>query len=681
MSDSEDQEPEQDQAEGGNEEGQAAEPETLIDILTGQPVSLSAKNKLLQSVLRQLIDTYGFDRSDLRAGYRLTTAGKRQKTVDIAIVRRGTEAADENVERIVVCVVQKKRDKLRTLQEADTDLQGLREKMQLFPNCVLGWWTNSQEDFILKATEAQFEVRFLPLGTWPAPGEATEEILREGGSTQVAADPEDLGAALNRCLQYLTKNLRLNSKEAFEQIAVFLMAKLFDETRTVEARRFWIRANEPFVEEGQKAIRERIQDCVDGAKIAWPDLFRRGWDLRLDDAAQVSRIAMELARYSMSETLPSSRTWAYRGIARVTMDGQDGRYPTPMNVAEMAVEIMNPAPGQRILDCASGTGTFLAMAAVHLVNRLLSEVHGTTPEEAAPEVLLSAQQQARQAVSEHFFGCEMDPDLAVASRLNVLFTVGHPAQVFRLDSLAFPDGDLDGLQAARDVIPDGSMDLVLTNPWFSTSARGVVIDEPILRRLDLGKIWNPTGDRTFVNSGNLNTAGVPPEVLFLERSWRWAKPGTGRIAILLPDGLLGNPGSEYIRWWILRHCEVLASVDLPIEPFKVTVKEYKLTPALPSLLVLRRRSDDELKQPIHPNYWVFMAVVDKAGVDPRGNLLYERAPDGEEIVVEAEVVERVREGGRVEARRVLRRERRIADELPAVSERFREFESSGRRGA
>src|SRR6202040_3330680 len=107
-------------------------------------------------------------------------------------LRHGKEAVDENVERIVVCVIQKKREKLRTLQEADADLQGLREKMQLFPNCILGWWTNGQEDFILKAAETDFEVRFLPLGTWPAPGESTEEILQEGGSTQVAADPEDL---------------------------------------------------------------------------------------------------------------------------------------------------------------------------------------------------------------------------------------------------------------------------------------------------------------------------------------------------------------------------------------------------------------------------------------------------------------------------------------------------------
>ncbi len=680
MSDWEDQEPEQqDQPEGENGADQASEPETLIDILSGEPIAASSKNKLVQSVLRQLIETYGFDRNDLRSPYRLTTAGKRQKTVEIAILQHGAEAVDENVQRIVVCVTQRKRDKLRGLTEADADLQVLRDKMQLFPNCTLGMWTNGQEEFFLKATEMQFEVRFLHLGAWPAPGESATEALQEGGATQVAADPENLGAALVRCFQFL-KNQGLDDKAAFHQVAVLLIAKLYDETLAPAARRFWVKGDEPFEAAGQAAIQARIQACLTAAKAWRPELFGPGWDLYITDAAHLARLVSELARYSLSETLPRSRTLAYRSIVRSTMDGREGRYPTPINVAEMAVEMVNPGPQDRVLDCSSGTGTFLAMTAAHVFRKFV-ELRGTTPEEAPPEVLLDVQQQLARWAAEHLFGCEIDPYLATTTRLNLLLTSGHPGQVFRIDARTFPDGELDGVAAAKNAIPNGSMDLVLTNPWFSTSASGIVTDQSILRRYDLGKRWIKGEDGNYSNTGAVNTEGVPPEVLFLERAWRWAKPGTGRTAILLPDGLLGNPSDEYVRWWILRHCEVLASVDLPIEPFKVTVKEYKLTPALPSLLVLRRRSDDELKQPAHPDYWVFMAVVDKAGVDPRGNLLFERAPDGEEIVYEEEVIERVREGGRVEARRVRRRQRHIADELPAVSEKYREFEADGRRGA
>jgi type I restriction enzyme M protein len=680
MNEPEDQEPEQEtQAQPEDGEDQAAEPESLIDILSGEAISTSPKNKLVQSVLRQLIETYGFDRNDLRGPYRLTTAGKRQKTVDIAILRRGAEGVDENVDRIVVCIVQKKRDKLRSLAEADADLQVLREKMQLFPSCSLGMWTNGQEEFFLKATETKFEMRFLPMGAWPAPGEFATEALEEGGVTQVAADPENLGTALARCFQYLNKNLGLDHKAAFQQVAVLLIGKLYDETLPPAQRRFWVRGDEPFEAAGQAAIQARIQACVAAAKGWRPELFVPGWDLFITDAAHLARLVAELARYSLSETIPRSRTLAYRSIVRSTMDGREGRYPTPHNVAEMAVEMVNPGPDDRVLDCSSGTGTFLAMTAAHMSETFIRQ-RGTTSEEAPPELLLDVQQQSADWAANHLFGCEIDPYLAATTRLNLLLTSGHPGQVFRIDARTFPDGDLDGVSAARAAIPDGSMDLVLTNPWFSTSASGIVTDESILRRYDLGKRWIKGADGNYSNTGHVKTDGVPPEVLFTERAWRWAKPGTGRVAILLPDGLLGNPSDEDVRWWILQHCEVLASVDLPIEPFKVTVKEYKLTPALPSLLVLRRRSDAELKQPVQPDYWVFMAVVDKAGVDPRGNLLYQRAPDGEELVFEEAVVERVREGGRVEAHRVLRRQRRIADELPVVSSRFRDFEASGRKG-
>ena len=276
------------------------------------------------------------------------------------------------------------------------------------------------------------------------------------------------------------------------------------------------------------------------------------------------------------------------------------------------------------------------------------------------------------------FGCDMNPALVVAARLNVLLTAGHPGNIYRIDARTFPDGELEDQERARAAAPLGSMDIVVTNPWFSI--RDTIGDEAILDRYDLGHVWTRNEDGHFVNPGAVRAGGVPPEVLFLERAWQWAKPSTGRIAILLPDGLLGNPGDEYVRWWILRHCEVLASVDLPVEPFKVTLKDYTLTPAPPSLLVLRRRSDEELMQVDHPDYWVFMAAVDRAGVDARGNLLFERSPDGAELVFDDEVVERVRVGGNVHSERVRRRQRHVDDELPAVARHYRAFIDGGRQG-
>jgi len=82
---------------------------------------------------------------------------------------------------------------------------------------------------------------------------------------------------------------------------------------------------------------------------------------------------------------------------------------------------------------------------------------------------------------------------------------------------------------------------------------------------------------------------VPPEILFIEACYRFLKPGTGVMAIVVPDGILGNPGvqMEAVRWWMLSNMELLASVDLPAETFLPQVSVQA------SCLILRRRHVDE----------------------------------------------------------------------------------------
>jgi type I restriction enzyme M protein len=48
-----------------------------------------------------------------------------------------------------------------------------------------------------------------------------------------------------------------------------------------------------------------------------------------------------------------------------------------------------------------------------------------------------------------------------------------------------------------------------------------------------------------------------------------------------------------------------------------------------------------------PEYKAFIAMMDRIDVDARGNLLFQRAPDGKEVVFNEEVIEGVREDGEV----------------------------------
>lgn len=152
---------------------------------------------------------------------------------------------------------------------------------------------------------------------------------------------------------------------------------------------------------------------------------------------------------------------------------------------------------------------------------------------------------------------------------------------------------------------------------------------------------------------------------------QWLKPG-GRLGIVLPDGILGNPAAEYIRWWILRHTWVLASVDLPVEVFIVEANVNILT----SVLFLKKKSHEEiLAEDIggRKEYPVFMAVAEKVGFDRRGNTLYKRTPDGEEIVEIQEEVERIRLNGKVVERTLRRPQKIIDDDLQVIPEKYKEF--------
>jgi type I restriction enzyme M protein len=111
---------------------------------------------------------------------------------------------------------------------------------------------------------------------------------------------------------------------------------------------------------------------------------------------------------------------------------------------------------------------------------------------------------------------------------------------------------------------------------------------------------------------------------------QFLKPGKGKLGMVVPDGVLGNPDNEYIRYWIMANCQVLASVDLPVETF------LPRTGTQTSVLFLRRKSEQEkLAESLSgeaTDYPIFMAIAKNVGKDRRGNVTYVRNRDGLEIV-------------------------------------------------
>ena len=114
----------------------------------------------------------------------------------------------------------------------------------------------------------------------------------------------------------------------------------------------------------------------------------------------------------------------------------------------------------------------------------------------------------------------------------------------------------------------GTVDILFTNPPFGSKIR---IDDPsILEKYQLGHVWeyDEDGDRYYMREPRQLQRSQPPEILFVERCVQLLKPGTGRMAIVLPDGILGAPGLAYVREWIFEQTRVLASIDLHPDTFQ-----------------------------------------------------------------------------------------------------------------
>jgi type I restriction enzyme M protein len=96
-----------------------------------------------------------------------------------------------------------------------------------------------------------------------------------------------------------------------------------------------------------------------------------------------------------------------------------------------------------------------------------------------------------------------------------------------------------------------------------------------------------------------------------------------------------------------------------------------------SMLLVRRLTVEQRRQAIAGglDYPIFMAVTDHIGHDKRGNVLYRRNADGEDIVVEQ--TETVREIDPASGEEVLGdtvvAERLVDDDLPEVAVAYRQW--------
>lgn len=614
----------------------------IADFITGTFRKDTPEEYVRQNLEKRLVNELKYPKSRIGVEVALQLGSKKPRA-DIVVYAENMPHTQEHIQIIVEC----KKENISSNDKKD-GIEQLKSYMSACPNCEWGLWTNKKERKVLRKiiNEQSKTVEYIEFNDIPDVTGNTEDIDRPKRNKLIRADGDNLFLAFRRCHESIHLFDGFNKENAFFEFLKIIFCKIRDERNIPKALEFYVSSTERGNLDGQNACKARINKIFDEVKKQFPQIFADNESIKLTPHSLVEVIA-ELQGYSFLATDVDLKGRAYEEIVGSNLKGDRGQFFTPRNVMRMAVKMVNPKLDEKILDPACGTGGFLVTAMNGVIEQLKQDwtkEFGESEHEWGDDAKKALQQRISEAAASSFFGFDIAPELVKATKMNMVMNNDGSGNILRNDSLMPPhlwDDEFKATLAKALQIDSGSLkshhdiglfDVIITNPPFGSKI--TIQQEYMLNQYQIGHGWiSPKNKKNTTNQWQqkADTSPAPPEQLFLERCLQFLKPA-GRMAIVLPDNILGAPGLGYIRQWLLTEAKIIASVDLDSDTFQPH------TGVQTSILILQKKTEAEkladLKGSLQP-YNIFMAKVDKVGHDKRGVNTYVRDENGDEILVES----------------------------------------------
>ena len=467
--------------------------------------------------------------------------------------------------------------------------------------CEIGVWSNGMKSTILYRIYPREFNDTLP--DLPAADQTIDDLLEAKKTlNEYTTDKADLKQIVESMEELVLANAGV---DVFTEVFKLVYAKLYDEG---EARLrddqeiFFRKYRDP------AKTYEVINDLFKKAIKKWPGTFHEQDNINLSEE-HLSIVVGELEKARLFGSDLKIVDEAFEHLIPEVAKGKKGQYFTPRHVIAMAIKMLDPKPGEYIIDPAAGSGGFLIGAMYHV-----KDAHFGGSEE-----------RMREYAKEYLWGIDFAEEISKVSRALMLISGDGRSHLFKLNSLDPREwqGESSALLDARAKLKERlldldnsadnaenhktfhymNFDLVLTNPPFA----GEIKDLGLLRQYFLGK-----------RKGKL-VSMIERHILFIERTLDMLRPG-GRMAIVLPQGVLNNTNMEYIREYLFEKARVLAVVGLHGNTFKPH------TGTKTSVLFLQKWGG-EAGDPVK-DYPIFMAVSQKSGKDNSGDYIYKKDDKG-----------------------------------------------------
>lgn len=431
----------------------------------------------------------------------------------------------------------------------------------------------------------------------------TREVPDTGDKTKTGLTPinKDYAKLLFECHSIIRDIDGLHADEALDELSKIIYIKIFDEKQTVKKGkkaefRFQIygASNPSEVASNIRVLYEETRDSeleIYSKRIPNYERSRGVFknQIRLSDAA-VYAIVEKLQKYSLVDTPTDIKGIAFQSVLGSAIRAGMGQYFTPDPIVKIAVGILQPTPSDMIMDPFCGSGHFLTSCLDYVVKNYGDKIK---------EVDMA------EFKFFHLHGIEKSERMVRIAMTDMLLHEDGHTNIRNLDALLsfenYPD-----ILALRD---DGNADpavfsMIVTNPPFGSIMRSEV--KGMVGRFSLGA----------------NKKSLPLEILGLERSFQFLKPG-GKMAIVLPDGLLKNKNAKFVRKWVEEVAEIKAIISLPEESFNAYGAMVKT-----SLCIFRKLKHKEV---INPDNKVLLIETSNLGYDATGR---EKAGSEVDLIIE-----------------------------------------------
>ncbi len=217
-------------------------------------------------------------------------------------------------------------------------------------------------------------------------------------------------------------------------------------------------------------------------------------------------------------------------LSKINTSGTNGQFRTPRHIIDFMVRLIDPQPGDYILDPACGTAGFLIQAYKYILEKNTSKDELKAGHKTGDKLKPSQHNFLKE---QALTGYDNDGEMIKFAIMNLYLHGLESANVRHFDPLCWQNDK------------DRKYDIILANPPFS----GSINEESILEDI------------------NLNTTAT--ELLFVKYMADHLAP-SGKVAVVVPEGLLfGSTGVNLkLKKILLEEFNILGIISIAAGMFK-----------------------------------------------------------------------------------------------------------------